>query len=350
MAVKHVDWNQEYPEVPETVHRSVLHALSALDEQEQEVRRMKKAPKKRIILLAAALAALVGTTAAAAGVFRWNDRAEQVFEADEEMQKELTMNQMAEEVSQTVTDQGLTITAIQTIQDRHRFYALFEVTAEDAGMQITSDCSMDYTLDFGGNEDPFCAREWGFVSESDQEVSNTRYFEIRGTKHEESDEDLVMNLHFTGLRGEPAQKAGEGELLVSGTWDFSLNLRTSDMISHEVEREYEVDGYGVYIKSVAFSPLSMTIVYDGADVRAMEAGKEICLDQLDELTELYPTGVRYADGTVVNDGTVDGGVMIPLSEGFRNGEETFELLLPFNKVVDPGQINALLIGDVAIEL
>lgn len=343
--MKHVNWNQEYPEVPETVHRSVLDALSALDEQEQEVRKMKKAPKKRMILLAAALVALVGTTAAAAGVFQWNERAGQVFEADEETRNELTMNQLAEGVSQTVTDQGLTITAIQTIQDRNRFYALFEVTAEDPDLQITSDYSLDYTLDFGGKEDPFSARGWRFVSEFDQEVSNTRYFEIDGIKNEQSDEDLVMNLHFTGLRGEPDMKAGEGELLVSGNWDFSLNLRTSDMISHEVEQDYELDGYRVHVKSVAFSPLSMTLVYDGADVRAMEAGKEIRLDQLDELTELYPTGVRYADGTIVNEG-----LMLPLTIGFGDGEATYELLLSFDKVVDPGQIDALMIGDVAIEL
>ena len=345
MDMKHVDWNQEYPKVPETVHRSVLDALSALDEQEQEVRRMKKAPKKRILLLAAALAALVGTTAVAAGVFQWNERAGQIFEADEEMRNELAMNQLAEDVSQTVTDQGLTITAIQTIQDKNRFYALFEVTAEDTDMQITSDCSLDYTLDFGGNEDPFGARSWGFISEFDQEISNTRYFEIEGTKNEESSDDLVMNLHFTGLRGEPDVKAGEGELLISGNWDFSLNLHTSDMISHEVDRVYELDGYDMHIGSVAFSPLSMTIVYDGADVRAMEAGKEVRLDQLDELTALYPTGVRYEDGTIV-----DEGMMIPLIEGFRNGEETYELLLSFNKVVDPERITALLIGDEVVEL
>lgn len=46
MAMKHVNWNQEYPEVPEAVHRSVLDALSSLDEQEEK---MKKTPKKRAL-------------------------------------------------------------------------------------------------------------------------------------------------------------------------------------------------------------------------------------------------------------------------------------------------------------
>ena len=71
MVMKHVDWNKEYPEVPDLVHRSVLSALSELEEQEAP--RMKKTTKKRIFLLAAALVALAGTTAAAAepgGAFR----------------------------------------------------------------------------------------------------------------------------------------------------------------------------------------------------------------------------------------------------------------------------------------
>lgn len=339
MAMKHVDWNKEYPEVPDLVHRSVLDALSALEEQ--EVRKMKRIPKKRMILLAAALAVLAGTTAAASGIFQWNERAGQVFEADEDTRNELTMNQLAQDMSsQSVSDHGLTVTAIQTIQDRNRFYALFEVTADDPNMKITSDCTMDYTMDFGGKEDPFGALGWGFVSEFDQEISNTRYFEIDGVKDKESDENLVMNIHFTDLRGEPEEKAGESEALISGNWDFALNIRTSDMISHEINREYQLDGYSVHIQSVAFSPLSMEIVYDGKDVRTMEAGKEIRLDQMDELTALYPTGVRYADGTIVNEE-----LMLPLIEGFRDGEESYGLLLSFDKVIDPKQVEALLIGE-----
>lgn len=342
MVMKHVDWNKEYPEVPDLVHQSVLDALSALEEQ--EVRKMKRIPKKRVILLAAALVVLAGTTAAASGIFRWNERAGQIFEADEDTRNELTMSQLAQDMSsQFVSDQGLTVTAIQTIQDRNRFYALFEVTAEDPDMKITSDCMMEYTMDFGGKEDPFGALSWGFVSEADQVISNTRYFEIDGVKNKEFDENLIMNIHFTNLLGEPSGKSGEKNVLISGNWDFTLNIRTSDMISHEINREYQLDGYSMHILSVSFSPLSMEIVYDGKDVRTMEAGKEIRLDQMDELTALYPTGVRYADGTII-----DEGLMLPLLEGFRNGEESYGLILPFDKVIDPEQVEAFLIGDESV--
>lgn len=338
--MKHVNWNQEYPEVPDCVHRSVMDALSALDEQDQEVQKMKKTPKKRMILLAAALTAVIGTSAAAAGVFKWNDRAGEVFQADEAMQNQLSQDLLAQEVSQSVTDQGLTITAIQTIQDQNRFYALFEVTAEDPELIISPEYSLDYTTDMGGQEDLFSAMGWGFVSEMEQEESNTRYFEIDGLKNEQSEDNLIMNLHFTALRGEPEKKAGEGEVLISGSWDFSLDIHASEMIFHEVNKECSLGGYPMHIKSVEVSPLSIRILCDGADVRAMEAGKGICLDQLDSLTELYPTGVRYADGTVV-----DEGMMFPLREGFRDEEASYGLLLSCDKVLDADQVTAVLFGE-----
>ena len=53
----------------------------------------------------------------------------------------------------------------------------------------------------------------------------------------------------------------------------------------------------------------------------------------------------YADGT-----RVDEELMIPLSEGFGDGEETYELLLPFGKVVDPDQVDTILMGEDVIQL
>lgn len=340
--MKHINWDQEFPEVPDRVHRSVLDTLSVLDGQ--EVKKMKKAPRKRWIVLAAALVALVGTTAAAAGLFQWNERAEEVFQSDEETQKELTQNRMAQEVSQSVSDQGITITAIQTVQDKNRFYALFEVEAKDPSMEITADYSMDYTMDLGGKEDIFSGMGWHFISEKDQEVSNRRYFEIYGIKNEQSEDNLKMELHFTALRGEPAQKAGEGEVLVSGNWDFALDVHASDAVAHSLGKAYQLGGYTVQVQSVELTPLSMTIVYNGEDVRTMEAGKEVHLDQLDDLTELYPTDVCYEDGTVVNEG-----LMIPLTEGFSEDGAEYHMTLSFDKVVDASRVTALLMGEDRID-
>lgn len=339
MAMKRIDWNQEFPEVPDMVHRSVLKALSELDGQE-EPNMKKRISKKRIILLTAACVALVGTTAAAAGIFKWNERASEVFQADEAVQEKLNQKQMSQDVTQSVTDQGLTITAIQTIQDKNRFYALFEVTAEDTGMEITADHNMQYTMDFKDGENPFCALGWSFVSEEEQEVSNTRYFEIYGTKMKNSSDNLEMELHFTALEDVPEEKAGEGAVLIEGNWDFSLDIHETESIRHELRKEYELAGYPVTVEAVELSPISLTIFYSGDSIRSMEEGEQVNLDQLDDLPALYPTGVRYGDGTEISE------YCHPMSEGYTDKSRTsYQIVLQFTKVVDAEQVNVLLMGD-----
>lgn len=337
--MKKIDWNREFPEVPDMVHRFVLEALSELDGQE-EPNMKKRYPKKRLILLAAACAALIGTTAAAAGIFKWNERAGEVFQADEEAQERLNQEQLSQELSQSVTDQGLTITAVQTIQDKNRFYALFEVTAEDEGTKITAEQNMQYTLDFKDGEDPFCALGWGFVHEEDQEVSNTRYFEIYGTKMENISGDLEMEIHFTALEGEPEEKAGQGAVVLEGNWDFSLDIHETESIRHELQKEYEIAGYPVTVEAVELSPISLTIFYSGDSIRSMEEGEQIRLDQLDDLPALYPTGVRYEDGT----GIIE--QCYPMKEGYMDESRSiYRITMQFTKVVDADRVCAFLMGD-----
>lgn len=353
--MKKINWEQEFPEVPDMVHQSVLDTLSVLDKQ--EVSRLKKSSKKRILLLAAAMTALIGTTAAAAGIFKWNERAGQVFPADEATQNELTMEQVAQDVSQTVTDQGLTITAVQTIQDKNRFYALFEVTAEDTSLMITDEMSLESTMDYGEgepepNEDkiaskmmedasPFCALSWGFVSNSEQEISNTRYFEIYGLKREAFEGDLNVKIHFHGLYGEPTEKAGLGNPIITGDWVFDLDVHETEMIRYDLNTEYQISGYPMLVKAVELSPVSLSIWYDGDDVRSMEAGEGVNLAELDSLLALWPTGIRYSDGTEI---TVS---CFPMSEGFYE-DGTYKMVLAPEKVINSDQILAILMGEDAI--
>lgn len=342
--MKKIDWKQEFPEVPDEVHRSVLHTLSTLDSQ--EVKKVKKSGmkgKKRLLLLAAAMTALLGTTAAAAGIFKWNERAGEVFGANEEIQEKLTMEQVAEESLQSVTDAGLTITAIQTVQDKNRFYALFEVTAEDENMMIGEDYSLDYTMDMGGKEDMFGFFGWSFLSEGEQPLSNSRYFEMYGTKSRPSDEDITMTLHFTALKGEPTVKAGEGEKLITGDWEFALNVHSSESRTCELGGEYQIGGYPVHVKSVEISPLTLIIRYDSSDVRAMEAGEGVNLAELDDLPALYPTGVFYTDGSEMN------ADCFPIQESMREDEGIYEVRFEFSQLADADRIAGLIIGESRVE-
>lgn len=201
--MRNKNWSNEFPEVPEHVHQTVLSTLAELDGGKGQ--RVKKMKKSKIVILIAAAVLVMGMTVSAAELFKWNQRATEVFEADEEMQQELVTEQIAQDGYQTVSGDGLTIQAIQTVQDNNCFYALFEITAQDVSIQITEDHSMEFTMDYQEEEEPFVGLTWGFVPEYEQAVSNSRYFEIYGIKGNPGEEDLHMQIAFTSLNA-PGEK------------------------------------------------------------------------------------------------------------------------------------------------
>lgn len=328
------NWNREFPEVPEHVHQTVLSTLAELDERKvKQVKRMKKG--KMIILIAAAVAVL-GTTVSAAEIFKWNKRASEVFVANEEQQKDLVEEQISQEGYQTVTDAGLTIQAIQTIQDNNCFYALFEITAEDESIQITQDHSMSFLFDFPDGESPFGALGWHFVDEESQVVSNSRYFEIIGTKTRPESKDLHMKIQFTSLNA-PGAKAMDGEPVLEGNWEFMLDLHATEPVRYDLNREYQIAGCPVTIKTVELTPISVKLSIGEEDARQLEKLEGVNLEQTDSLSSLWINAVKYQDGTIIE----EEGYQEPL---IRFGDGVYEKTARLTTVIDPDKVSALLVG------
>lgn len=347
--MKRRQWNRGFPDVPVQVHQTVLDTLEGLGEQEREdvqMRNLKEGErmKKRklrtrtMALLAAALVVVLVSTVAAAELFRWNEKAGEIFEAEPEIQSKLVMEEIAVEEHQSVADNGLTVTAVQTIQDSNCFYALFEVKAEDAGIRIDEDCSMDYLLDFHGGQDPFCAMGWGFVDRTRQEAGNSRYFEIFGTKMEESGADLNMGIHFTALRG-PGAKAMDGDVMISGDWNFELALHPAKNLHIDVKRDFQIGGCQVLVESVDLSPLTCRLTCNGEDIWVLAEKEGVNFDQLDELLNTRITGVVYEDGRVIEQ---DG--LGTLWERYPR-EGSYERLIRFERVIEPEKVSGLLLGE-----
>lgn len=335
MDMKNRNWSSEFPEVPEFVHQTVLSTLEELNCG--KVKRVKHMKKRTIVILAAALVAILGTTVSATEIFNWNERATEVFEAEEEQQKELVMDQIAQEEYQTVSDSGLTIRAVQTIQDINCFYALFEITAENKEMQIVPGSNMSFSIDYQGKENPISMLGCGFVDENRQKVSNSRYYEIFGTKTDTNKEDLNMTIQFTSLDA-PEEKALEGTKVLEGSWEFSLNVHTVDAVCFEVNKEYQVAGCNVMVKAVELTPISVKLICDESSARELEKLEGINIDQADSLRSLFINGVKYNDGSIIEE---DG--FQELSVGFENGN--YEKTARFSRVIDVEKVSALLVGE-----
>lgn len=329
------NWNSEFPKVPEHVHQTVLSTLAELDDR--KAKRVKRMKKSKIIILIAAAVAMLGTTVSASEIFKWNSRASEVFVADEGQQRALVTERIAQEERQEVSDAGLTIRAIQTIQDNNCFYALFEVTAEDESIQITSDNSMGFSLDYQGSEDPFCMFGSGFVDERQQDVSNSRYYEMNGIKMNPGKDDLNMNIRFTSLNA-PGAKAMDGEALLEGEWKFALNLHTAEPVCYEMNREYQIAGHTVLVKSAELTPISVKLTCDGESARQLAEMEGADFDETDSLNSLLINGIRYQDGTVVEE------------EGYQEllvsyGDEEYTKVARLTSVIDVDKVSALLVGE-----
>lgn len=340
MDMKKKNWYDEFPEVPEHVHQTVLSTLAGLDDR--KVKKVKRMKKNKIIILAAAMTAVLGMTVSASEIFKWNKQAQEVFEANEEQQKELVMDQIAQEAYQTISDGGLTLQAIQTIQDNNCFYALFEITAADESIQITPGHNMEFTIDYPDGSDPFSMLNWNFVDEHRQAVSNSRYFEITGTKQNPGEEDLTMKIQFTSLNA-PGEKALAGSPVLEGNWEFALNLHTTKPVRYEINKDYQIAGCAVTVKTVELTPISVKVTCEEEDIRQLETLEGINLDQADTLRSLFVNGIRYEDGTVIEEMGYQ-----ELTAGYSDGDYT--KTARFSNVIDVDKASALLVGDAMDEI
>lgn len=345
----------DFPNVPDCVHQAVLDTLkeigststsiSASTNEKERLFRMegRRHYKKRVILLAAVImTAVLATTAFATEFFSWNKRAKELFGGTKELQDKLVEEEIAKDESLSITDHGLTIRAVQTIQDRNCFYALFEVESEDPSILLDNNSEMDVLFDWEGEENPFIAIERGFVE--GEEEGTTRMYEIFGTKANTiSEKDLQMNLQFSALR-QGGEKAMLGDIVLEGNWNFSLRIHQTEGTLYSIEKEFPIAGYQVLVHKVELSPVSITIVCDGADIKEMEQGEGISLDQLDTLYPMLLKGVKYQNGSVIDEsGSQD------LVEGFlANGD--YYKTIRFSNVVEVKEVATLLLGEQRDEI
>lgn len=337
------DWQNQFPEVPERIHQSIVNTLEGLEERDgkrmKDISNHKKKGRRIMVILAAAMVAAIGTTALAAEIFKWNDRAKEVFVADEEAQNELVAQGNVTGIGRKVSDQGVSVELIQSIQDSHYFYALFEVSSEDGSMTLDEDNQLAMDVTYGNQESPFTMLEWGFVSNSEQEPGSSRYFEISGTKDGGTAAgSLKMNIVFSALQKEQG-KAEKGDDIVNGSWPFELDVKQTDFQLFAPEMTCSLGGYEVKVTSVELSPLSVTITCDAEDIRRMEEGEGISIDQNDLPAPMVISGIRYQDGTAVpQEYRVTG-------FGYSGEGGAFTITQRFSSVVDVEKTEAVLMGN-----
>ncbi|NLO47717.1 MAG: DUF4179 domain-containing protein [Clostridiales bacterium] len=324
------DWNSVFPEVPQRFHETVQ---CTLDTQILNNTGRKKVLKKRFpIVLAAVIAALGVTAAATAYIIQWNDKLAERFDANEEQQNQLVSDSAIASVDQTVTESGLTVTAVQTLGHKNGVYLLFDVKAPE-GITLSDENLFEGTsVEIEGIENG-ANYSGGFLSDTNQNVSspagtNERYYEIWLSNTDQADwNGKKITVTFSNLQANNEKLDMYTEL--EGKWTLSWMLSYTDQAqTFEINQAYDIGGHEVFVKSIELSPLSMTIDLGGTG-----------LEQLIEDAGLDELGTLFMPSLILYDGTTFQSFGGPGSENWTETEYT--RTISFDKILDVDQLTGI---------
>lgn len=289
--------------------------------------------KKRFPVMLAAVIAILGVTAAATYVIHWNGKLAERFGASERQQSQLASAGAVGSADQTVTENGLTVTAIQTLGDRNGIYLLLDVKAPEDVALSDSNLFEGMGVDIEGVGD-HVSWSGGFMNHSDQTASpsgaaNERYYELQLLNSEQKDwNGKTITLDFKNLQADRSKL--DMYTIVEGEWKLSWMLSYTDqMQTFDLNKTYTVNGQKVTVKSVELSPLSMTLTLGGEGLKTL-----IDDSDLNECGCLCTAALTLRDGTTIDDIGSAGG-----SESYTDASYT--RVSRFGKVRDVDQITGL---------
>jgi len=336
---------------PDLCTEHVEKLLENLPDTPPKEEKMRRVPKKRIILMAAALTAVLGATAAAAELFSWNEQAVESFgNPTEDEQNVMAMEGLAKEQSISVTDAGLTMTAVQTVQDKNSLYILLELSSKEniidgnSGFENATDgVYSPWLITSDGTDDAFAGIGCGFPKDTPCfDLSDHGYYEISAIKSlDKAWTADSVTVQFTEFCYYTGQEGSEVSHTIKGSWTLTIPLGEETMQeakTYEPKGKAELGGVPVQIKRVELSPLSMIMSFDLEDVKTIH-------DTLYEGQEDV-----YLDVLSISGFLDENGKEIALSLGGMNsmydydaGEVIHEVT--FGQYVDPDHISAALLGD-----
>ena len=126
-------WNNIAPEVPQDFHEKFEETLRHIEQADAVNKKYKrKRISGRLLIAAAVICTGMGVTVAAKEFFKWNDHLLKRLEPSEEQQETMQESNYIQNIDQSVTQNGVTVTLTDSIQDQGFLYAFFEVKTEDS--------------------------------------------------------------------------------------------------------------------------------------------------------------------------------------------------------------------------
>lgn len=337
--------------------------------QPAERRKGKKSARKRIVFLAAAaVLAVGGVSAGAAAYMKWSTGFSEGMQASEEVQKKLEDSHVTAPVNKVAVDNGITVTAVQSIVDNYYAQISFKVEGFDLpeGMQpafesqyvtvdgydpraevedenYDPDKQFSYISDFYNGlvigEDGTVVRADGSVPKDGEPLSKfvledgSMECQLTLSNPRTKGAFLSKPLHIE-FKNLGTYDRAEYVPQIEGTWSFDWDLTGSgDMKVYDLDAPLE--GTDISVTHAEVSPISLYVTYDYP-----RTPERLALMEENGFLEGPPelAGVKMKDGTMYHSLYLGPGSM-----GYRSEDsDEYFLAFPIDRILDVDEVEALL--------
>lgn len=308
--------------------------------------------------VAAAMLALSTVTVCAAAYMNWSSGMEEQFDATDEQKAFLEEQEMVKPMSSSVTMEGITVTAQQSIADSRFAHLSFRVEGyevKEGGIlqpdfetvHVTVDGKEGFVLrnaffnnwhitnderTYTNDDTPIQRRRDGTLVERYRNDDGSMEYIISVMKNFEESSLIGKKVHVELENlGAHVRYSSAFRKEVEAVWSFDFTLEGSEQVRSKVMSQPLGDS-GATVTKVELSPISFYVEYDCPDRIKMQGGKAtINVDPAPPLV-----GVRLKDGTLIT------GAMAGASEGNVLDDDKYVYYGTINRIIDPQEVDTLL--------
>jgi len=322
-------------EIPDAVQKKANQTFDKIREDKVEVdadgkiipydkiKTVSKFSKKRIGIIVAAVTLTLATVSVAAAYLNWGKSLSEGLQATQEQKVQMEENNMSTFVDQACTDQGITITAVQSITDNYYTHIAFKVEGYEPEEGVQPDFeTMEVTVD--GKDDFSSGGSFydGLVQGADGGVANADGTPLDTDENGGLIEHYVMDDGSLEYRITLANAHEKGYFInkpihveiynlgtvskaeyfneIEGTWSFDWDLQGSEDMK-ECTLNIPLGDTGATVVKAELSPISLRAEYEFPRQQVTDTGldendEEISFDSYAEPPQL--SGVKMKDGTL----------------------------------------------------
>lgn len=354
-------------EIPDVVLKKANQTLDEIRQKNTNVIVRKKISKKKIAIIIIAAVLILATLGVAAAYLGWSRSLSEGFQVTEEQKTQLEESNMTTFMSQSCTDQGITVTTIQSITDNYYTHIALKVEGyelEDGKqpdfetLKVTVDGNEDIWAG-GGFYDGLIGGADGYVVYADgtpidyNEEINGHYIQEDGSleyqiflKNREKGYFINKPIHLE-LNNLGTVSKAEYFNEITGTWSFDWDLQGSED-KKECTLNVPLGDTDATVIKASITPISLRAEYEFPR-------RKKTVNYIDENGEeksvLWDADPPALTGIKMKDGTLYPFISLgPDSTGYESEDsDIYTMTIPIDRIIDVDQVESLLFSNTYAE-